>query len=432
MNFQKRLAALLVAAAVMVACGTAAPATDALDAIEGDAQTVATPATGDEVAAPGAEGAPGEMPTMPELGENVVTTDSGLQYEDTVVGEGTEAQTGDIVSVHYSGFLEDGTMFDSSVTRGQPFQFTLGTGGVIQGWDEGVPGMQIGGKRTLVIPADLAYGEAGQPPTIPPNSPLTFEVELLDVQTPPEPTSVEEGDYTTTESGLQYVILTEGEGEEVEEGQMVTVNYNGWVEGGTLFDSSEQSGQPIQFIVGDTQLEGLNEGTVGMKVGEKRQLRIPAELAFGAEGAGDMIPPDSTIIFELELLEIQDVPEMTEVEEEEYTTTESGLEYTILSEGEGDVAETGDTVAVHYTGFFEDGSVFDSSIPRGEPLTFTIGSGQVIPGWEEGVTGMKVGELRQLRVPPELGYGAEGFGSIPPDATLLFQVELVEIVTGNE
>jgi FKBP-type peptidyl-prolyl cis-trans isomerase len=105
-----------------------------------------------------------------------------LETEDITEGSGAEAQDGSIVSVHYTGWLKDGTKFDSSRDRGQPFQFRLGEGMVIAGWEEGVKGMKVGGKRILVIPPDMGYGEAGSPPVIPPNSTLVFTVELLDVQ----------------------------------------------------------------------------------------------------------------------------------------------------------------------------------------------------------------------------------------------------------
>ena len=111
-----------------------------------------------------------------------LTMDNGLKITDTVVGEGQEAKAGDTVSVHYTGTLRDGTKFDSSVDRGLPFDFELGAGMVIQGWDLGVEGMKVGGKRNLDIPADLAYGERSPSPTIPPNSDLLFEVELLEVK----------------------------------------------------------------------------------------------------------------------------------------------------------------------------------------------------------------------------------------------------------
>ena len=100
---------------------------------------------------------------------------------DHEVGTGTEARSGSTVSVHYTGTLTDGSKFDSSVDRGQPFGFQLGVGQVIKGWDQGIEGMKVGGKRRLEIPSDLAYGAGGFPPVIPPNSDLIFEVELLGV-----------------------------------------------------------------------------------------------------------------------------------------------------------------------------------------------------------------------------------------------------------
>ncbi len=103
------------------------------------------------------------------------------QIEDFVVGTGPEAKAGDNVSVHYTGTLSDGTKFDSSVDRGQPFSFPLGRGRVIKGWDHGVAGMQVGGKRKLIIPAEEGYGPEGYAGLIPPNSTLVFEVELLKI-----------------------------------------------------------------------------------------------------------------------------------------------------------------------------------------------------------------------------------------------------------
>jgi FKBP-type peptidyl-prolyl cis-trans isomerase len=110
------------------------------------------------------------------------TTASGLKYTDEKVGSGAEAKAGQRVSVHYTGWLTNGTKFDSSKDRGQPFMFALGSGQVIKGWDEGVQGMKVGGTRKLTIPADLGYGARGAGGVIPPNATLVFEVELLDVK----------------------------------------------------------------------------------------------------------------------------------------------------------------------------------------------------------------------------------------------------------
>ena len=117
----------------------------------------------------------------PGSGANQVVTQSGLKYEDLSVGTGPAAKVGDTVAVHYTGTLEDGTMFDSSVDSGNPLEFTLGQGRVIAGWEEGIQGMQVGGKRKLTIPPDLGYGASGYPPVIPPNATLIFDVELVSI-----------------------------------------------------------------------------------------------------------------------------------------------------------------------------------------------------------------------------------------------------------
>ena len=109
----------------------------------------------------------------------MITTKSGLIYEEKIIGDGMHAKAGDTVNVHYTGWLENGTKFDSSKDRNQAFSFNLGAGMVIKGWDEGVAGMKIGGTRKLTIPSELGYGSRGAGGVIPPNATLIFEVELL-------------------------------------------------------------------------------------------------------------------------------------------------------------------------------------------------------------------------------------------------------------
>lgn len=118
---------------------------------------------------------------MTENTEETISTPSGLKYVDLKVGDGAEPKTGQTVVVHYTGTLEDGTKFDSSRDRSSPFQFKLGVGQVIKGWDEGVASMKVGGRRKLIIPADLGYGSRGAGGVIPPNATLIFDVELLKI-----------------------------------------------------------------------------------------------------------------------------------------------------------------------------------------------------------------------------------------------------------
>jgi peptidylprolyl isomerase len=240
--------------------------------------------------------------------DKTVTTESGLQYIEIEKGDGPAPQAGQVVAVHYRGTLEDGTDFDNSYDRGQPFAFALGRGMVIPGWDEGIALMKMGGKARLIIPPDLAYGERGAGNVIPPNATLLFEVELVSIQSgsPDAPTEVNEADYVTTDSGLKYFDLEVGDGPLPQSGQRVSVHYTGWLEDGTKFDSSLDRGQPLTFALGVGQvISGWDEGVATMKVGGRRQLVIPPELGYGEQGAGGVIPPNATLIFEVELLDVQ-------------------------------------------------------------------------------------------------------------------------------
>ena len=202
---------------------------------------------------------------------------SELKIEEIVVGEGDEVKDGDWVSVHYTGCLEDGTKFDSSLDRGEPIEFPLGGGMVIPGWEQGIRGMRVGGKRKLVIPPELAYGEDGAGDVIPPNAVLVFDVEVVGARSNQYP---EEGD--------------------------LSVHYTGWLEDGTKFDSSLDRGEPIEFPLGvGYVIPGWDQGLVGMKEGGGRRLTIPSHLAYGANGAGGVIPPFATLVFEVNLVRVQ-------------------------------------------------------------------------------------------------------------------------------
>lgn len=141
------------------------------------ATVLAAPAFADDTAA-------GNLPTAAPAKVERIKTKSGLQYEDTKIGDGDVARSGYLVTVHYTGWLKSrdgstGRKFDSSRDNEQPFTFRLGSGQVIQGWDEGVQGMRVGGTRKLIVPAHLGYGSRGAPPSIPPNATLIFDIELL-------------------------------------------------------------------------------------------------------------------------------------------------------------------------------------------------------------------------------------------------------------
>ena len=279
---------------------------------------------------------PGVAPdSPPEITGEEITTESGLVYVDFAPGTGEEAVAGATVAVNYSGWLQDtGERFDSSVIRTSAFQVLIGVGQVIPGWDEGLVGIKEGGTRRLIIPPELAYGETGRPngtPPIPSNATLIFDVELVDILIPAPPPTPTPGPT------------------------------------------------------------------------------LPAHTP----GVPDDNPPDVT---------------------GEEVTLESGLVYIDFAPGAGEVAQTGDTVAVNYTGWLQDsGTRFDSSIDRVSTYGLTIGAGGVIQGWDEGLPGLAEGGSRRLIIPPELAYGEAGRPNgtppIPPNATLIFDVELVDILT---
>ena len=222
-----------------------------------------------------------------------------VKIEDLVIGSGAEAQIGDTLQVHYTGWLLDGTQFDSSRERNQPIEFTLGEGEVIAGWEKGLIGMRVGGKRRLTIPPSLGHGSRGVAGSIPPNATLIFEIELLAIkhlQTIPTLEPI-------TQLKIEDVVV--GTGDPVKKGDTLRVHYTGWLPDGTQFDSSLERGQPFEFTLGQGMvIEGWEQGLLGMRVGGKRHLYIPPELGYGASGVGNVIPPNSSLVFEVELLAI--------------------------------------------------------------------------------------------------------------------------------
>ena len=241
--------------------------------------------------------------------EWAVTGPGGLSYTDVTVGDGKEAVVGAQITVHYEGFLSDGKKFDSSRDRNQPFTFVLGVGRVVDGWDRGFPGMKEGGQRRLLVPALLAYGDRGAGDVIPPGEDLTFDVELIEVTLLLDPEPGMTGEVVEQKNGLQWVDLELGTGEEAKKGSTVTVQYTGWLAtagpdgSGKRFDSSRDRQQPFTFLLdGGQVIKGWDQGVLGMKVGGRRKLIIPAKLGYGKRGAEGSIPANADLIFEVELV----------------------------------------------------------------------------------------------------------------------------------
>lgn len=237
-------------------------------------------------------------------------------------------------------------------------------------------------------------------------------------------------DVITTKSGLKCEFLQRGTGKKPQVGDKVVAHYTGTLLDGTKFDSSVDRGKPFEFPLGKGRvIKGWDEGFALLQVGDKAILTIPPELAYGERATGQ-IPANSTLIFEVELLNVIEriIPKAFDIEGKEVKKTESGLQYIMVQEGVGDFPVVGDQVFVHYTGYLEDGKIFDSSVERGQPLPFPLGQGRVIKGWDEGVALLKKGGKARLIIPPELAYGERGYpGLIPENATLTFDVELMGI-----
>lgn len=206
-----------------------------------------------------------------------------------------------------------------------------------------------------------------------------------------------------------------------QDGDLITVDYLGQLENGKVFDGSIQTKinpghAPISFTLGAHQvIKGWEQGLLNARIGSVRKLVIPPSMAYGNRQVGP-IPPNSTLVFEVRLLGVlkKGKKQMIEIQE--------------LAPGSGANVKDGDSVDIHYTGTFLNGQKFDSSLDRGVPLTFRVGAGQVVPGFDMAVLGMKKGGKRKVTIPPELAYGERGAGGvIPPNATLNFQIEIVNI-----
>ncbi len=353
---------------------------------------------------------------IPECKE-MKKTASGLEYGVLEAGR-DEPGPGpeDLCEVHYTGWLTDGTKFDSSRDRGAPATFAAN--GVIKGWTEGLQLMTPGARYKFVIPGDLAYGAAGRPGRIPPNATLVFDVQLLKVTRLPKlrPAVVE--NQKKTASGIVFEIVQKGNGTKIGAGQGLSMRYALWRTTGELLDCTEKNN--------NYRIAGTMESLPYPWLGE-----LAAELEIGAilraEIDQKLFPnPRENTVWELELLRVSDVPKFRKCDPDKLKTTASGLVYEVIEQGTGASPEAADSVVAHYTGWLLDnGKLFDSSHARGEPMQF--GLQQVIKGWTEGLQLMQTGGKYLFTIPAELAYGARGSGTIPANATLVFLVELIEV-----
>lgn len=238
-------------------------------------------------------------------GLDTVRTNSGLQYIIVDKGEGVVADTSFWVTMHFTGYLPSNKIFDSSILRKSPVKFQPGHNTLLAAWDEIVRLLPVGSKVHMVVPAHLAYADKGLSGVVPPNTDLTFDIEIVDAKKKRviKPYTVKGKDTIKLASGLQYIVVEKGSGDSPKDNDVVSIQYTGYLSNGKMFQSSLDQDEPIMFAVGKNMvIPGFDEVVRYMREGAKFRVLIPWQLGYGKEGYPPDIPPKENLIFDVEFI----------------------------------------------------------------------------------------------------------------------------------
>lgn len=411
-------------------------------------------------------------------------TDDGLYYKFHVKGDDTTTvKAGMVLNLKLKYSINDSVLFNSADIP-QDFMLPLNEPSYKGDLYSGLAMMKPGDSATFITSADSFFLKTIKMPQLPDSTykgkDIIFDVKLISAKTQQqmeaeykvkldemkskEQSSLENylksANITVAPlpSGLYYIETQKGNGQKPKKGDYAKLHFKvSTIDGKVLYSSYDQ-GQPMMWEIGqDFDNKGVTEALNLMSKGTKASIIVPSSLAFGEQGRGQMVPPYTTLLYDLELTDIVSKAQLDKenaekekkaaIEKEQakkqelsildnylktnkisVKPTASGLYFIEIKKGTGQQAATGKTVKVHYTGTLLNGTKFDSSVDRKQPFEFTIGKGEVIPGWDEGIAMMKEGGKAKLIVPSRLAYGENGrMPTIPPSATLIFDVELIDV-----
>lgn len=364
---------------------------------------------------------------------DLLTTKSGLRYKIIKKGNGKFAKVGDRVWVHYFGKLSNDSIFESTQMTGEK-SFYLGYGQLIKAWEEGLKLVSEEGIIQLIVPPHLGYGTTTSYKGIKPNKTLIFEIALLQIddKKPITPYETKGIKAKKTKEGITYYPLKIGTGKKAKIGDNAYIHYTGYLADSSIFDSSLKNLEAVRVTVGGTHIfKGWSIALQQMNKGSKFRFIIPHHLAYAEKGYKNIIPPNSDLTMDIEMQKI--VPEIEvkkwNAKQRDTLKTKSGLKYIIFEKGKGSTIKDSCVVELHYSGYFTNGKLFDSSVKRQTPIKIPIGISAIIEGWDEAIKLMRKGAEYQFFIPSKLAYGKEGIpNQVPPNADLIFDIQIIDVI----